>query len=64
MSASELGFLRKRPWLFVVAAFVLLITAWTILITIAVNNRPADAPNPLNSGPDPSAVKQGETDGR
>jgi len=32
--------LRKRPWLWIVLAFVLLIAAWAVLITIAVNNQP------------------------
>ena len=31
----------RSPWLFVVFAFVLLITAWTVLIVTAVKNRPA-----------------------
>ena len=33
-------FFRKRPWLLFVLMFLLLITAWTILIVIAVRNRP------------------------
>lgn len=64
MSAAEPGFFRKRPWLFVVAAFVLLITAWTVLITIAVKNRPADAPNPLKPAPVSAEEQQGGSDGR
>lgn len=64
MSSNEPGFLRKRPWLFVVAAFVLLIIAWTVLITIAVKNRPADAPNPLQPSPAPAVPQEGGSDGR
>ena len=33
-------FFRKRPWLIVVAAFALLISAWSSLIVIAVRNQP------------------------
>ncbi len=31
---------KKRPWLWVVVAFILLIAAWTTLITISVKNQP------------------------
>ena len=31
---------QKRPWLWIVLAFILLIAAWAVLITIAVNNQP------------------------
>jgi hypothetical protein len=34
------SFLRRNPWLWIVLAFVLLIAAWAVLITIAVNNQP------------------------
>jgi hypothetical protein len=34
------GFLVRHPWLYVVLAFGLLITAWTALITIAVKHSP------------------------
>lgn len=33
--------LNQRPWLFIVFAFVLLMSAWTSLIVVAVKNRPA-----------------------
>ena len=29
-----MGVLRSRPWLIVVAAFVILITAWSVLVEI------------------------------
>ena len=64
MSAAEPGFFRKRPWLFVVAAFVLLIIAWTILITIAVKNRPDDVANPLQPEPTAAVQEKGGADGR
>jgi hypothetical protein len=34
------GFFVRHPWLFVVLAFGLLITAWTALITVAVKHSP------------------------
>jgi hypothetical protein len=38
--AAPAGFLVRHPWLFVVLAFGLLITAWTALITVAVKHAP------------------------
>jgi len=35
-----MNWLKKRPWLWVILAFVILISAWTAFITIAVNNQP------------------------
>jgi hypothetical protein len=64
MSAAELGFFRKRPWLLVVAAFILLIAAWTVLITIAVKNRPDDVANPLKPDAAPVVQQKGDADGR
>jgi hypothetical protein len=64
VSAAEPGFFRKRPWLFVVAAFVLLIIAWTVLITIAVKNRPEDVANPLQPEPKSAMQNKGDSDGR
>jgi len=34
------GFFVRHPWLFVVLAFAVLITAWTALITVAVKHAP------------------------
>lgn len=34
------GFFRKRPWLWVVLAFVLLLSAWSTLFYIAYQNQP------------------------
>ena len=34
-------FFAKRPWLIVVFALLLLISAWSSLIVIAVKNQPA-----------------------
>lgn len=36
-----IAFLRKRPWLLVVAAFLLLISAWAALFFVARLNSPA-----------------------
>ena len=32
--------MNKHPWIYVVLAFVVLITAWSTLITIAVKHSP------------------------
>ncbi len=37
---SRPGFLIRHPWLLIVLAFVLLLGAWSTLITIAVKNSP------------------------
>ena len=34
------GFFVRNPWIFVVLAFLLLIGAWTALITVAVKHAP------------------------
>lgn len=34
------SFLNRHPWIYVVLAFVLLISAWSALITLAVKNSP------------------------
>lgn len=36
--------IRKRPWLFIWVAFVILIGAWALLITVAVRNAPENVP--------------------
>jgi hypothetical protein len=36
--------MKLRPWLFVTAAFLLLISAWTSLIFIAVKHTPETIP--------------------
>ncbi len=33
-------FIHKRPWVLIVAAFLMLIGAWSSLIVIAVKNQP------------------------
>jgi len=38
--AAKSGFFRKRPWLWVVLAFALLLTAWTTFFYIAYHNQP------------------------
>jgi hypothetical protein len=39
-SQESLSFLNRHPWIYVVLAFVLLISAWSALITLAVKNSP------------------------
>ena len=34
------SFLANNPWIYVVLAFVILLTAWSTLITIAVKHSP------------------------
>jgi hypothetical protein len=43
-SNSSPGFLASRPWLWVVFAFVVLISAWSVLFYIALNNQPEVVP--------------------
>jgi hypothetical protein len=43
-SSSSPGFLASRPWLWVVFAFVVLISAWSVLFYIALNNQPEVVP--------------------
>lgn len=38
------GWLRKRPWLFVVSAFVVLIIFWVVLLYLANKYRPDSVP--------------------
>ena len=37
-------FFTKRPWIWIVFAFVVLITAWSIFINIAINHQPEKVP--------------------
>ncbi len=38
------GFIASRPWLWVVLAFVVLLSAWGTLFYIALNNQPEVVP--------------------
>lgn len=38
------GCIASRPWLWVVLAFVVLISAWSVLFYIALNNQPEVVP--------------------
>ncbi|WP_166442783.1 hypothetical protein [Phragmitibacter flavus] len=38
--------ISNKPWLWIVLAFLVLITVWTCFITIAVNNQPEKIPLP------------------
>lgn len=42
--AKPPGFFGKRPWLFVVGAFVILITAWSVLFVLAYRHQPEQVP--------------------
>jgi len=33
--------MKKRPWLWIVFAFILLIASWAVLLKIAAEHRPA-----------------------
>jgi hypothetical protein len=46
MTISIRKTIAAKPWLLVVAVFVLLIAMWTGLIVIAVRNRPQPVPFP------------------
>lgn len=37
-------YLAQRPWLFIVAAFVVLVSVWTGFIYVAVTNGPVTVP--------------------
>jgi hypothetical protein len=41
MKTANTSFLNRHPWIYVVLAFVLLISAWSALISVAVKNSPA-----------------------
>jgi hypothetical protein len=34
--------MKKRPWLWIVFAFLVLIASWTVLLKIAAEHRPAN----------------------
>lgn len=36
--------LKKRPWLLIVAAFLVLISVWTAFLFLAVKNQPETVP--------------------
>lgn len=36
--------IKKRPWLLIIAAFLILIAGWTVFIKLAVENQPASVP--------------------
>ena len=45
--------LARKPWIFVVLAFLVLIGAWTVLVVLAVQNAPAtvEIPSPGSERP-------------
>ncbi len=38
------GWLARRPWLWIVAAFVVLFSAWTVFIIVALKHQPETVP--------------------
>ncbi len=48
---------RSRLWIFVIAAFVILIAAWSLLISIARRNTPEQVP--LESPSQPAIPENG-----
>lgn len=42
--SEALGCIASRPWLWVVLAFVVLLSAWSVLFYIALNNQPEVVP--------------------
>lgn len=53
-----MSYLKKNPWLWIVVAFVLLIAAWSVLITIAVKNQPEKIPLDVKDAPETAVEKQ------
>lgn len=39
-----IAWITKRPWIWIILTFVLLIAAWTVLIKVAMNNQPEVIP--------------------
>jgi len=37
-------FLRKRPWIWIVIGFAVLIGSWVVFMKIAIQNRPEEVP--------------------
>ncbi len=40
----ELGFFGKRPWLYVVVAFMIMFSAWGVMFTMAIKHQPKAVP--------------------
>ena len=62
-SAPPLSLIARRPWLLVVAAFLVLFTAWFFFIRIALKNKPAEAPIPTRMpahNPPPEGGRNGQ----
>ncbi|MDB6119469.1 MAG: hypothetical protein JWO08_3250 [Verrucomicrobiaceae bacterium] len=38
------GFLARRPWLWVFVAFGIMLSAWTVMFTLALKNQPQTVP--------------------
>ena len=46
---AELGFLAKRPWLWVCLAFGIMFSAWSVMFTLAIKNQPQVVPMVVNA---------------
>ena len=42
--SREPGFFGKRPWLYVVVAFLIMFSAWTVMFTVAIKHQPKSVP--------------------
>lgn len=41
---SEPGFFAKRPWIWIIAAFAIMFTAWGVMFTMAYRHQPKPVP--------------------
>ena len=39
-----MNFLKKRPWLIIVFAFIVLLSAWGMFFNLAIKNQPDEVP--------------------
>ena len=39
-----MNFFKKRPWLIIVFAFIVLLSAWTMFFNVALKNQPESVP--------------------
>ncbi len=43
------GFLARRPWIWVLVAFGIMFSAWTVMFTMAMKNQPEVVPLVVNA---------------
>jgi hypothetical protein len=51
MEEKPTGFFTRRPWVFVVLAFGVLVALWSAAIFVSVKNRPEKIPVPESVRP-------------